>query len=172
MSTLPFAHAFETELCAIKGLRQSESSLEEERRRTKSLSDTIHQLEETVHVHSIRVDERDTTISALQHDHQNALNSVKNAEIGMKFELAKCRVSHLDVGKQRVEAQLHEERIRNSQFKTQISQLEASVREASDKTAQHQQTISLLVSEKTTLTSSLERLEQLEPSSSPVINPQ
>jgi chromosome segregation ATPase len=66
--------------------------------------------------------------------------------------------------KHQLEGRLREETSKNSDLNTKIEQLEASVQNASAKMAQYQQTISLLVSEKTTLTASLERLGQLEPS--------
>jgi DNA repair exonuclease SbcCD ATPase subunit len=67
-------------------------------------------------------------------------------------------------GKQQTDSRLYEVMSRNSDLSIRIGQLEASLQEASGKMAQHQQTISLLVSEKTALSASLERLEQLEPS--------
>jgi myosin protein heavy chain len=62
------------------------------------------------------------------------------------------------------ESLLRAEVSKNSELTARIGQFNDSLQEASAKMMQHQQTISLLVSEKTALTTSLERLEELEPS--------
>ena len=61
---------------------------------------------------------------------------------------------------------LENEKGRSASLEERIQDLEATLQEHYSRAAEQQQTISLLVSEKTSLTSSLERLEDADTSAS------
>ena len=61
---------------------------------------------------------------------------------------------------------LESEKGRSASLEERIQDLEATLQEHYSRVAEQQQTISLLVSEKTSLTSSLERLEDADTSAS------
>ncbi|TFY68584.1 hypothetical protein EVJ58_g902 [Rhodofomes roseus] len=129
--------------------QQTERSLHEERQTNVQLQDRIQQLEAGSSAVLAKLNERDAAIASL------------SAQKG-EFESTIHRLSELEPKLQAVNKALEAEKARTDSLNGRIHDLETTLQEHYSRIAEQQQTISLLVSEKTSLTSSLEQLEDAD----------
>lgn len=117
---------------------------------------------------------RDKSISSLQFEKAalganiERLKSVESSELTHQLCINKTNelIFYVRPGLAESQASLKDERTKVHLKDTRIEQLESTVQELTSRADQQQQTISLLVSEKSALTASVERLEDAESSTS------
>ncbi|KAM5535998.1 hypothetical protein V8D89_010256 [Ganoderma adspersum] len=130
--------------------RQMEGLLEVERKKTAELDATIRQVRAASEQLSQQLQHAEEAVSSLQAERDALSASVKELNV----TLAKR-------SEEGVRA-LENERQNSTRLQEQVQNLDQSLHEYSERAEQHQQTISLLVSEKTSLSASVERLEGAE----------
>ncbi|KAH9949368.1 hypothetical protein B0H21DRAFT_838761 [Amylocystis lapponica] len=136
-------------------VRRTQELLQNERTKSANLQELVEKSAAELNELSARIRQQEAALASLMSEKTSLIQSVEKLSATESTHAKSAEASEM-------EAAFQTERSISQSLQGRIHELEQTMQRYTDQIGQQQQTISLLVSEKTSLTASLERLESAE----------
>lgn len=150
-------------------LRDAQDQLQRESANTTSLTQGVQLLESELRSMTSKAEELEGSLAGSRSERERLSTSLKNTETGVSISLldsvpfAPHDTDPLSSARQQLDGRLGDALATVSVLENRLGISQQELQEARSQASQHQQTISLLVSEKNALAASANRLAELEP---------
>jgi chromosome segregation ATPase len=148
---------YRIELHDVQGKLQRESA------NGTSLAQNLQQLESKLRFVTSKAEELEGSLAGSRSERERLVTLLRDAEAGPSFRLPLVSVLILPLARQQLDTRLRDALNAVSDLEGRLGITQQELKDAWNQASQHQQTISLLVSEKNALAASAERLAELEP---------
>jgi DNA repair exonuclease SbcCD ATPase subunit len=151
------------------GLKDVQERLQRESTNGTSLAQSVQQLESALRSVNSKADELEGSLAGSRSERERLSMSLRDAESGRSFSplsgglLSRLEANSLSLARQHLDGRLKDAVNAVSDLENRLGISQQELTEARTQASQHQQTISLLVSEKNALAASADRLAELEP---------